>query len=196
MALLWLVGLTPLSETRLYPPILDSAEYVHRGLAMFPKWADMLARWDAGAPCEAADCTMSGWQDLVDDLKGKDLMAQLTEVNDRFNVTRYTLDTKNWGSEDYWETPYEFLKRKGDCEDYAIAKFMALKAAGVAQENMRILALEDMRRGTGHAVLIVYDGDMPWMLDNQIKSVVPVNSVVYYRPIYSINETGWWRHRS
>jgi hypothetical protein len=33
------------------------------------------------------------------------------------------------------------------------------------------------------------------LLDNQIKTVVPANSIKHYQPVYSINENGWWLHR-
>ncbi len=38
-------------------------------------------------------------------------------------------------------------------------------------------------------------GDQPMLLDNQIASVVPANSIRHYNPVFSINETGWWLHR-
>ncbi|WP_374653878.1 transglutaminase-like cysteine peptidase [Dongia sp.] len=198
MALL-LAGLAsvPLAESRVYPSLFGSQEFAGPDLGRFPKWMSMLSRWRESAPCEAADCTMAGWHDLIDSLRGADLATQLRSVNDHFNATRYIRDARNWGKEDYWETPFEFLKRRGDCEDYAIAKFMALKALGVPASEMRILALRNLALGgEGHAVLIVYAGGTPLMLDNQIKDVVPANSVGYYQPVYSLNETGWWRHET
>jgi predicted transglutaminase-like cysteine proteinase len=102
---------------------------------------------------------------------------------------------KNWGQEDYWATPFQFLKKNGDCEDYAISKYMALKALGVKVEDMRIVALQDLNLNLGHAVLVVYVGDEPQLLDNQISSVVAANSIRHYQPVFSINEEGWWLHR-
>ena len=37
--------------------------------------------------------------------------------------------------------------------------------------RQRVLALRDLNLDVGHAVLIVYDGDTPLLLDNQIKTV-------------------------
>jgi predicted transglutaminase-like cysteine proteinase len=108
---------------------------------------------------------------------------------------RYILDIKNWGEEDYWATPYQFLKKHGDCEDYAISKYFTLKALGVPIEDMRVVALQDQNLNLGHAVLVVYVGDQPMLLDNQIASVVPANSIKHYNPVFSINESGWWLHR-
>lgn len=185
----------PLADVRLYPSILGSQEFARADLKRFPKWVSMLSRWQAGAPCQAADCAVAGWLALIDRLRGKDLHTQLADVNRAFNQTRYISDINNWGKEDYWETPYEFLTRRGDCEDYAIAKMMALKELGVAEADMRILAVRNLALGgEGHAVLIVYVDGEALMLDNQIPYVVSANAVAGYEPVYSINETGWWRH--
>ena len=40
------------------------------------------------------------------------------------NRSPYIVDPINWGVKDYWESPGQFFSRKGDCEDYAIAKYL------------------------------------------------------------------------
>jgi predicted transglutaminase-like cysteine proteinase len=54
----------------------------------------------------------------------------------------------------------------GDCEDYAIAKFVALQEAGVSADDLRIVILQDDIRKEYHAVVAArLDGN--WlMLDN------------------------------
>jgi predicted transglutaminase-like cysteine proteinase len=184
------------AEARKYPKIFGSIELFSTKTARFPKWTDMLGRFQNGTkPCESSTCTSKGWKEFIAGLQGKDEMTQLKEVNRAFNAHRYILDIDNWGIEDYWETPYQFLKKNGDCEDYAIAKYFSLKALGIPVEDMRVVALQDLNLNLGHAVLVVYVGDNPMMLDNQIPSVVPANSVHHYNPVFSINETGWWLHR-
>jgi len=156
----------------------------------------MLDRFQGGSKlCESATCTAKGWKEFVAELQGQDIKIQLKEVNRAFNAHRYILDIKNWGEEDYWATPYQFLKKHGDCEDYAISKYFTLKALGVPVEDMRVVALQDQNLNLGHAVLVVYVGDEPMLLDNQIASVVPANSIRHYNPVFSINESGWWLHR-
>ncbi len=204
--LLGAVASLPLAESRLYPSLFGSQEYQGPDPGKFPKWVSMLSRWHQEArhqearhqeACEAPDCAVAAWDAVIADLHGKDRLAQLAAVNVAFNKQRYIGDTKNWGKEDYWETPYEFLTRNGDCEDYAIAKFMALKAAGVPSSEMRIVAVRNLALGgQGHAVLVVYDGDMAYLLDNQIADVVPADSVRTYQPVYSINDQAWWRHQN
>jgi predicted transglutaminase-like cysteine proteinase len=190
-----LMAPTP-AEARKYPKIFGSIELFSKKMDRFQQWTSMLARFDNGAKaCESATCTTKGWQDFIEKLKGKDLKSQLKEVNRAMNSKRYTLDMVNWGKEDYWATPYQFLKKNGDCEDYAISKYMTLKALGVPVEDMRVVALQDLNLKLGHAVLVVYVNDEPMLLDNQISSVVAANSVRHYQPVFSINEQGWWLHR-
>jgi predicted transglutaminase-like cysteine proteinase len=194
--LLGTVASLPLAEGRLYPSLFGSQEHQGPDLGRFPKWLSMLSRWHQET-CKAPDCAVAAWDAVIADLKGRDRQAQLVAVNTAFNKRRYVGDTANWGKADYWETPYEFLSRNGDCEDYAIAKFMALKAAGVPSSEMRIVAVRNLAfHGQGHAVLVVYDGGTAYLLDNQIKDVVLADSVSTYQPVYSINDQAWWRHQS
>ncbi|HWA48843.1 MAG TPA: transglutaminase-like cysteine peptidase [Dongiaceae bacterium] len=147
------------------------------------------------AGCDTATCTSDGWDLLVASLRGKPLGLQLRAVNDAINARRYVLDEDNWSDPDYWATPYEFLKKSGDCEDFAVAKYMALKAAGVPVENLRVAVMWDAKTKSGHAALVVYVGGEAFLLDNLIASVVRADTVDHYRAIYSINETGWWLHK-
>ena len=59
----------------------------------------------------------------------QDELQRLREVNDFFNRRRRLQDDAvTWGVPDYWATPLETLgKRRGDCEDYAIAKYYTLR---------------------------------------------------------------------
>jgi len=100
----------------------------------------------------------------------------------------------NWGRTDFWETPIEFLRHGGDCEDYAVAKYMALLALGVPVDDMRVTVVDDQELGVTHAVLLVADDDRYDLLDNLTDEVVPVAGLPIYRPIYAINEHGWWNY--
>ena len=46
--------------------------------------------------------------------------------------------------------------RRGDCEDYAIAKYVALREAGVARENLQLVLVRDRAVRQDHAVLAGY----------------------------------------
>lgn len=153
-------------------------------LASFTKWTGMLARLNADARAGSA----------LDFVPAGDDLAALNAVNSMVNTVRYVPDEENWGAADHWATPGEFYRRSGDCEDFAIAKYVALKALGFDPADMRIVVLVDERLLRHHAVLMV-DTEMGRMiLDNQIAQVVRDTEIEHYQPIYSINENAWWLH--
>lgn len=153
-------------------------------LAAFTKWTGMLARLRAEAPAAAP----------LDFIRSGDELAELDAVNSMVNTVHYVPDEQNWGAADHWATPGEFYARNGDCEDFAIAKYVALKALGFDPAKMRIVVLVDRQRQKHHAVLMI-DTEMGRMiLDNQIAEVVRDTEIAHYDPIYSINESAWWLH--
>jgi predicted transglutaminase-like cysteine proteinase len=179
------------------PDLLFGAHELHStDLALFPKWRGAIARYHAELQsCDDASCDRKAWGAFIARLRGLDRMSQIAEVNRELNRHPYILDPANWGIADYWETPFQFLRRSGDCEDYAIAKYMALRALEVPKEALRIVVLQDLNLRLAHAVLVVYVDGRALVLDNQIASVVPADSIHHYRPIYAVNEDGWWLYR-
>jgi predicted transglutaminase-like cysteine proteinase len=166
-------------------------------LVAFKKWTGAVAKMaQEQTDVKAFAARFKDWIVFLDTLKGKDRMTQFVEVNKFMNRSQYILDMKNWGVKDYWESPGEFLARFGDCEDYSIAKYMALKYLGFDPEKMRIVAVRDMNLRIGHAILAVYYDNKILILDNQIKVVADSRRIHHYVPIYSINEKYWWRHRA
>jgi predicted transglutaminase-like cysteine proteinase len=177
--------------------LFGGVEIGSRNLSAFPKWLHVLRAFEEEAKnCRAHQCGDQEWQAIVASLRGRDLMTQLHETNLRINEKPYIADDINWGVADYWATPFEFLRKGGgDCEDYAIAKYMMLRELGIPKDDMRIVVLKDLRRGTDHAVLAVYIDGTPFVLDNRDSDISPANSFQSYQPVYSINEHGWWLHR-
>jgi len=107
-------------------------------------------------------------------------------------------DLALYGEEDFWSPPLAtFAVGAGDCEDYAIAKFVALQEAGVSAVDLRIVVLRDDIRKEDHAAVAArLDGN--WlMLDNR-HMVMPEDRLVrkYYRPIFLIDRSGVRRYSS
>lgn len=80
-------------------------------------------------------------------------------VNAFFNQMPRGLDETVWGRKDYWATPDElFQKRRGDCEDVAIAKYFTLRKLGISDSRLRLAygKIADFQQGTiePHMVLI------------------------------------------
>jgi predicted transglutaminase-like cysteine proteinase len=131
----------------------------------------------------------------MNQLRGRDPMQQMQAVNQWMNRIRYVEDIVNYGMVDYWATPLEFLAHDGDCEDFAIAKYISMRELGFPHSDMRILVLNDLNLRIPHAILIVYQSGRAYVLDNQIAQVVPTDIIRHYQPIFSINEEAWWLHQ-
>jgi predicted transglutaminase-like cysteine proteinase len=110
------------------------------------------------------------------------------------NGWEYRTDVANYGRSDYWATPFEFFRRSGDCEDYAIAKYRSLRLLGLPADQLRMVVVQDVVRDLPHAVLAVYLEDEVYILDNQTDAVLPQARVPHYVPYYSVNEVTRWAH--
>lgn len=185
------------------PALFGARETRSENLRPFQKWLGMMERHLADTAALNASCTPNGverclihtWRGYLDSLQRLDRRAQVEAVNKFANDHPYVADLVNWGVEDYWETPREFLDRNGDCEDYAIVKFLSLRYLGFDNDALRIVVLQDLNLRIHHAILVVYLDSDVLALDNQIKAVVSTERIRHYKPIYSINEQAWWLHR-
>ena len=180
--------------------LFGSQELESRKLEPFVKWTGMLKKDPQHRDIMRRSCKTAGhclydeWARIASTVKAMPFEAMLKQVNHDINASQYVTDMVNWGQEDYWETPYEFFVKDGDCEDYAIAKYMTLKLAGVSPATMRVVVLQDRNLNLLHSVLVVHNSGRNYILDNQIGQVVLDSSIHHYTPIYSINEQAWWRH--
>lgn len=168
-----------------YPNLFGTAETRSADISPFTKWTGVMARIQTNP--SAVPVALSN-------LSGESELARLEAVNSFYNKVRYVEDQQNYGVSDYWATPDEFVRRGGDCEDYVIAKYVALKAMGFSESQLRLAVVQDTWKGIPHAVLVVYTSSGVKFLDNQYKSVKDADGFTRYRPIYSINAGGWWRH--
>ena len=188
-----------------YSGLFGSVEFKMPSLKALPKWTNVLKRIEVENfifdECDAdiTSCrssSVAAWREFVRNNKGSMSRRTIQDVNTFVNQWAYVHDIQNWGKSDYWATPIEFLERSGDCEDYAILKFVALKELGVDPKDMRIAVVQDTVRQIAHAVLVVYWGEekTPLILDSLFNAVLPDTEVLQYIPYYSVNETTRWAH--
>ena len=188
----------------LIPPgtgLFGSHEF-RSSLRALPQWSRVMA--SAGAQVEAMtrcnperdSCSAAAlsWQKIIYEARGQTAFEQLKTVNTFFNRWPYRLDIDVYGVSEYWATPQEFLRLSGDCEDYSITKYYALKQLGVPVEKMRIVMLLDTIRGISHAVLAVKAGEESYVLDNLTDLVLSHKRYEHYLPQYSVNEHYRWAH--
>lgn len=149
------------------------------------------AACDAGsAKCPAQ---LRDWRTKLGQWRNLASKAKLIQVNRFANAAiLYTDDRQAFHAADYWATPAQSLKGRGDCEDYALLKYASLRALGFSEDQLRIVVVKDLRAGIGHAILSVKSDGGIFILDNQDNRVLRHDSVLRYAPIYSVNAKGRW----
>ena len=128
--------------------------------------------------------------ELLDELQGQPIERQMSEVNRFFNQFEYREDILQWGVTDYWATPSEFLgTQKGDCEDFVIAKYFALRKLGVPNERLYLTYVKALKQNVAHMVLSYFPtpSSIPYILDNYDRNIVSADQRKDLLPVYSFN---------
>jgi len=123
-------------------------------------------------------------------------VEQLRLVNRYVNrQVTYMDDERRFGRPDVWSTANDTLRsRRGDCEDYAIAKLQLLRAAGFRQHDLYLVIVRDLVRRADHAVLAARaDGHM-YVLDDGTDELLESKDVDDYRPVLTFASYGEWTH--
>jgi predicted transglutaminase-like cysteine proteinase len=199
--------------------VFGKTEVQRQGLKLFPKWMQVLeknkkekeksaqkqsehalelhedCRYDENPLCLYLDRgKYKKWKTFLKNIENDSKSEQLSKINTFANQNIYIPDHINWGIEDYWASPGEFLHRSGDCEDYAITKYMSLIELGWNMDDMRVIILEDTSLNLIHVVLAVYHEDKINILDNQYEGIIADERIKHYKPIFAVNEKMWWRY--
>lgn len=171
---------------------------------VFRKWSNALQRHTTNRVSNTLLCakgvlSLCRSEDMVSDfdaslLNLRQSVRHLPAVNHYVNKVSYVEDWANYHERDYWAAPGEFFGNGGDCEDYAIAKYLLLRELGIDPNAMRIVVVMDQFRDTAHAVLAIYVGEEILVLDNLSRVIEPHELVERYVPVYSLNENHAWLH--
>jgi predicted transglutaminase-like cysteine proteinase len=149
-----------------------------------PQWKRVMTA-SAARPAAAG----TPWQHLIVGLEGQHPLRQLDAVNRYFNRIPYAEDQDVYGVKDHWATPEEFMRRNvGDCEDYSIAKYTALRAMGWSADSLVVVAIRDHKYNVNHAVLAAQLEGQWYYLDNRAARLLKPSEMPFYQPIYALNE--------
>ena len=134
---------------------------------------------------------------IVEAGRAKDGRARLGEINRAINLAVQPVsDLARYGSIDVWASPLDtFSAGKGDCEDYAIAKFVALREAGISPDDLRIVIMRHLGRNEDHAIAAVRLEGRWLTLDNRHMAIVEDRDVTDYQPLFLLDQHGIMRYR-
>lgn len=100
-------------------------------------------------------------------------------------------DDAQWGVPDRWSTPFETLRSsRGDCEDYAIVKYLALLEAGIPRDDLKIVILKNAFPREDHAVVAVRVDEQWLILDNRTLTLVRDMDLTRATPEFVLDQTG------
>ena len=89
--------------------------------------------------------------------------ARIGVINRAINMT-----IRPKSDPDHWKPPLDTLSTgTGDCKDYAIAKYVALIEAGIAEKDLRLVIVRDLALGQDHAIVATRLGPNWIILDNR-----------------------------
>lgn len=154
-----------------------------------------LAEARYGAPAVVA---VTQWRDAMATARGLAETEKINRINEFFNRRIvFVDDIEAWGKTDYWATPLESLGRgRGDCEDFAIAKYVSLRSLGVPLDRLRLTYVRAQIGGgsQAHMVLAYYPSPRaePLILDNLVGDILPASRRGDLFPVFSFNSEGLW----
>lgn len=143
------------------------------------------------------------WEKLINSNQEISDRDKLWLVNCFFNSTiQARADDTTTDSYDYWQSPLETLIRGiGDCEDFALAKYISLRLMGIPAERLLITMVYYPAYSQMHGVLAYYPIQKkdPYVLDNILfkylgqkgSHIVPMSirmKAHHLRPLWAINE--------
>jgi predicted transglutaminase-like cysteine proteinase len=152
--------------------------------------SDVLARCrEHASPCPAAAQTFLA---VIAEGRAHEGRARVGVINRAINMAIVPMsDLAQWGVPDRWSAPLETLTTgRGDCEDYAIAKYVALVEAGVAAYDVRLVIVRDLALEQDHAVVAVrLDGEWT-VLDNRRLVLVQDIDMPRVQPLFVLDKSG------
>ena len=179
-------------------PLTPKTDSEHAGVLWL--WKDLQSRQATEPDVFAAGQTnmpaptLKQWGNLVESFPAMKPEEQLRNINGFFNRWNGKEDRAAYGRDEYWASPQDFLNSGGgDCEDYALIKYYALRELKAKVDSMWLVLVTDVSRGAEHAVLLVTVGNKSFILDNLSSPVYLIMPVEAYRnmyvPRYALSDT-------
>lgn len=183
--------------------LFNTVEFKSKSFRALPQWTRVLKRAKGEVatfnacvsnPANCKTPQQKSWRKIITSARNMSRQQKLNAVNRFFNQWPYKLDSEVYGVSEYWASPNQFMRTSGDCEDYSIAKYYALKSLGFKDSELRIVIVKDRIRNIGHAVLAIYEKDDILILDSLSNLILTHTKYKHYIPQYSMNATTRWAH--
>jgi predicted transglutaminase-like cysteine proteinase len=176
------------------------------GMQTEPVAGEIAAKWHAVeaeinreqqvlARCQAQEACPAVARDLLEIVAegaGRTGLARVGLINRAVDLAiKPTSDEAQWGVADHWSPPFETMQtHRGDCEDYAIVKYVALLQAGLSPDDVKIVILRNLLPKEDHAVVAARVDGQWRILDNRRLALVRDTEMVRSIPKFVLDEDG------
>ncbi len=185
-------GASPTAEPFEFPATVASARELRA------KWDELQSRvftdqkTIAACRLDESTCSPAARRFLLFVELGRkhDGRTRLGWINRAVNMSiKPASDWVQYGYADYWASPLQTLASEaGDCEDYAIVKYVALRELGIEAEDLRFVIVRDDKRQADHAVVAVRDEQQWLILDNRTMMILNAEDARNYRPLLALDD--------
>jgi len=168
--------------------------------AISSKWNELQSRIlgdeRALAACRADESTCPDsarrFLSIVELGRKQEGRARVGSVNRAVNLSiRPMSDWVQYGHADFWASPLQTLgSGAGDCEDYAIVKYLVLRELGFPASDLRLVIVRDDKRQAEHAVTAIRYEQRWLILDNRTLTILDAEDANHYRPLYALHQDG------
>ena len=94
-----------------------------------------------------------------------------------------------------WSSALDLVRLgTGDCKAYSIAKYLALREAGVSRENVRLVIVRNRSRNEDHMIVAVYQNDQWLVLDELTMLLLQDWQEQNYVPLFVLDSLGVRRY--
>jgi predicted transglutaminase-like cysteine proteinase len=140
-------------------------------------------------PCSTAAQRLLSIVELGRKREGR---ARLGWINRAINLGITPMsDWAQYGYAQFWASPLQTLSSgAGDCKDYAIVKYAALRELGIAPDDLRLVIVRDNVRQAEHEILAVRYEQKWLILDNLTMAMLDAEQVRHYYPLFVMDYRG------
>ena len=159
--------------------------------------AQMQTEWPVIARCRAEPdtCTSAAalqFIAIVKEGEHHEGLSRIGRINRAANYSIRQLDTRNpRGVRTRWTSPLDTLAGgAGDCKQYAVVKYAAMREAGYAPDDVRLVILGIRSIRETHAVVVVREAGRWVILDNRTLELVDSRDLRDYLPLFALDHRG------
>jgi predicted transglutaminase-like cysteine proteinase len=129
---------------------------------------------------------------IIDKAAAREGWTRIAEINRAINLSIKPIDDMTqYGVRDRWASPLmTFASGAGDCEDYAIAKYVALREIGFEDNDLRLVIVHNHAASEDHAVAAVRHENRWLILDNKTLEIRRDDNIAHFDPLFVVDSGG------